>query len=456
MVYSQSKIEDLLKLLREHQTESPTIDGKVDLFLDKEGDRAFFIRHVAALANNVEPSSLIIGVKDKTWELIGLSEDSSLRDADSTQNRMNQILAIRLDPHLPVTYRTYELSGVTIGLVVVEGKRAPYIVAIEDQKYGGLRTQGGPSYIYRGAIYVRHGANSIIANRQSEILHLIDKVQREVISESKPDEFLTTNNYLDPESPDFGHHRLTERLIEIYSFPSIKQIPAQTWVSFVICPVDNGCEIDTVALKAKLKPDQRIGRGEKWYQDIPRDLLEILWKPQVTPREFLSLGTWLAPQRGQQNIQEITHFIHIKPSGHIEFVCTAHLVRRQGDIKFFAFVSLIGYLWQLIYFSKAIYQDAGFYGKVVVLLNLIGTKESFLAEFANSNQGGWGSSLIGNYPNIQIEQSFTLADVSDEEIEAKVRKVAKNLGAYYGQDHPQCFDYHTGDFPYTDYLRQDS
>ena len=138
MLLSPVEFEDLLRRLRDERTESETVDGKQDLPLETAGDRAFFIRHVAALANNVERSYLIIGVEDRTWKPIRLAEDSPLRDSDATQRRMNQALANRLDPHLSVRYRTYQVSGVTYGLVAIEGAKAPYVIAIENQNYGGV------------------------------------------------------------------------------------------------------------------------------------------------------------------------------------------------------------------------------------------------------------------------------------------------------------------------------
>jgi hypothetical protein len=100
-------------------------------------------------------------------------------------------------------------------------------------------------------------------------------------------------------------------------------------------------------------------------------------------------------------------------------------------------------------------------------LNLIGTQKTILAEFAKSKRGGWLSPFDPEYllmaftleqvmcqdTNIQIWQNLSLTDASDEKIESKIREVAKNLGAYYGQDRPQCFDRHTDDFPYKEYLR---
>jgi hypothetical protein len=464
VIPSQAEFEVLLQRLREQQTESSIVDGKADLPLETEGDRAFFIRHVAALANNTEPSHLIIGVEDKTWDPIGLSEDSPLCDSDQTQRRMNQTLANRLDPNVSVRYRTYEVSGVMLGLVAVEGTRAPYIIAIEDQQYGGDRTRGEPSYVYRGAIYVRRGANSVIANRQSEVLGTVSKAQQVTTDNSQPDEFLATCNYLDVESEGFGRHALSAHLVEAHPKAGTfgtEFVPAQSWVSFVFRPVDSGCEIDTVALKEKLRPDQRIGREGQWYHGVPRPFIDMFCNPRATPREFL--GTWQP-----RDAEDISHFMRIRPSGHIEVGCTYPLFYQRDGVRFFGFVTLIGYLWQMVYLSRAIYRDASFHGETAFLVNLVGTKRTRLADFARSRRGGWASPFSPEYwliltspeqemchdPNIQIEQGLPLADASDDDIETMIRDIARYLGAYYGQERPRCFDYHTDEFPWRDYVQR--
>jgi hypothetical protein len=439
VIPSQADFEALLQRLREQQTESPVVDGKADLTLETEGDRAFFIRHVAALANNVEPSYLIIGVEDKTWNLVGLPRNSPLHHSDQTQTRLNQILANRLDPNVSVRYRAYEVSGVVLGLVAVEGTRAPYIIAIEDQQYGGDRTRGEPSYVYRGAIYVRRGANSVIANRQSEVLEIVSKVQQAATDHGQPDEFLTIYNYLDVESEDFGRHALSDRLVEehlkVDAFGA-EYVPAQSWVSFVFYPVDSGCEIDTVALKEKLKPNQRIGRERQWYHGVPEPFLDMFWAPRATPKEFL--GTWY--HRKDQSAEKTSHFIRIRPSGHIEVGCTYPLFCKHDSVRCFTFVTLIGYLWQMVYLSRAIYRDAGFRGETAVLVNLVGTNGTRLADFARSQGGGWASPFSPEYfistslkeeichdPNIQIERRLPLADASDDDIETMIRDIARSL-----------------------------
>lgn len=174
MFFAKFELEQLLKKLRENETESSCFDVKEDLPLTSEGDKARFIRHIVALANTGKPSYLFVGVEDKTWAIAGIPEDSSLLEADVVQQSMNHILMGRVDPSLVVRYRTYKLSAGVIGVVAVRGVARPYVVAIADAEYGGDRDRGAPEYIRRGAIYVRQGANSIIANRQSQIVSLVN------------------------------------------------------------------------------------------------------------------------------------------------------------------------------------------------------------------------------------------------------------------------------------------
>lgn len=170
---SPEKITKLLVTIRRNQAESSYVDGKETLELSTDGDKAFFIRHVAALANTGRDAYLLIGVENKTWASKGIQQGSPLLDVDKTQQTMNQTLANRLDPPFTVVYRTCFLESVTMGVVGVEGKSPPYVVSIEDRRFGGPKSKGSDSYIYRGDIYVRRVTDSVVANRQREILELL-------------------------------------------------------------------------------------------------------------------------------------------------------------------------------------------------------------------------------------------------------------------------------------------
>ena len=159
-----------------------------------------------------------------------------------------------------------------------------------------------------------------------------------------------------------------------------------------------------------------------------------------------------------------THFYRVLPSGHIEFACTYPLFYEREDIRFFSFVNLIGHFWQLLYLSKAIYADAGCADEISILVNLIGTENSILADFAKSKSGGWLSPFdpmsfgLDNEHcrdrNIQIKRNISLEQATDDEIESFVRNIAQELAAYYAQDQARCFDFHTQEFPVRDYMER--
>jgi hypothetical protein len=468
MLPSQTEFEALIKRLKSQTTELAEIDAKEDLPLSSEGDKAFFIHHVAALANNASPSFLVIGIEDKSWELRGLSSDSPLLNSDHTQNRMNQILEKRLDPQLAIRYRTYEHQGKTLGLVAIEGSRAPYLIAIDDDRYGGNRTKGENCFIFRGVIYVRHGGSTIIANRQSRILEILNQSGK--TGTNGPNEFLIKNNYVDVDAENYGRNSLTSQLIEITHSTKpgtdYDTTEAKSWVSFVFSPIANNCKIDTVSLVTKLKPDNRIGREGKWYHGLPRPISDMLFYAKGTPKSFS--GNWFPGNHDSPT--EYTHAISILPDGNIQIAATYPLFYEREfysmNVRFYSFVNLIGYFWQLVYLVKAIYKDADYHGNTRIIINLVGSAKTFMADLAKGPTKKWIS--IGDWEysssshdqvqedSIRIERQIHLAEASDDEIETMIRDIAGELGKYYGQQSPKCFTPDTNEFPVNDYISRNS
>jgi len=171
---SLSEAKRILKRLRQNKSEVSNFDFKETLNLKEDGDRASFIRHIAALANLGQKSGLFIGIEDKTWISKGIPSESPLLKVDVTQQQMNQILAKKIDPSINVEYRVYDIDGLAIGIVGLDGKDPPYVISIEEPRYGGSKTKGKESYIYKGVIYIRHGTASVPANRQREILEVFN------------------------------------------------------------------------------------------------------------------------------------------------------------------------------------------------------------------------------------------------------------------------------------------
>lgn len=176
---SLKKTKRLILQLQKKNSEATNIDAKGTLNLNTPGDRAFFIRHVAALANCGGEGFLLIGIEDKTWVPIGIPDNSPLQSVDVTQQQMNQALANRLDPRLIVCYITHKINNLVIGVVGIDGINSPYIVSIEKPKYGGLKTKGDESYVFKGAVYTRQGTESVVVDRQRDLIAILSgKIDR--------------------------------------------------------------------------------------------------------------------------------------------------------------------------------------------------------------------------------------------------------------------------------------
>jgi hypothetical protein len=237
---------------------------------------------------------------------------------------------------------------------------------------------------------------------------------------------------------------------------------AKSWVSFVFSPSDRNCKIDTVSLGVKLQPDKRIGREGKWHHGLPRPISDMLFYARSTPRSYS--GSWFPAKR--ESPPEYTHVINILPTGHIHVATTYPLFYEREGGRFFSFVNIIGYFWQLTYLVKAIYQDSGYLGSTLILINLVGSAKTFLADLAKGPNKKWVS--IGDWeytPSlrdqvqenpIRIERRINLADASDDHIENLIRDIAGELGKYYGQQSPKCFTPDTDEFPVNDYESRNS
>jgi hypothetical protein len=178
---TQTQLQRILRDLRRAKSELAHLDCKETLHLKEAGESAQFIRNIAGLANTGRQAYLLIGIENKSWRVTGIGSGSPLLDCEATQQQMNQILASRIDPPLSVGYRTYPLEGAVVGLVSVVGKKPPYIVAISDDKFGGRKTSGREVFVRRGEVYVRVRTDTLIANRQSQLIELMER-QRDLVA----------------------------------------------------------------------------------------------------------------------------------------------------------------------------------------------------------------------------------------------------------------------------------
>ena len=127
--------------------ESETIDAKRELVLKENGDKAEFVKDVVAMANNGEPSYIIIGLEDGTFAPVGkLAYHYNMND-------INQILSDKIDPPVVVDYREFVIDGNEYAILEINGFNTPYIVA-RDLVHN--QTDRKRTRVHKGTIYVRH------------------------------------------------------------------------------------------------------------------------------------------------------------------------------------------------------------------------------------------------------------------------------------------------------------
>ncbi len=187
--------QDELRELVELKREGPTLDYKRDLNLETVKDRAEFIKDVLALANSGRTAYIVTGIKDRTWERIGISKSYS-------QVQLNQILQDRTDPPIRLEYAEIELNGLTYGIVKIFGEDSPYLVMVKD-KFGGIQ---------KGTVFIRN-VDMNEGARRSDLdlmyatpadLRLVHEVTQKELEDSKEVEvkiYLTNRGRREAEHP---------------------------------------------------------------------------------------------------------------------------------------------------------------------------------------------------------------------------------------------------------------
>ncbi len=117
------------------------------------------IRAIAAFANN-KGGYIAFGIKDKTWEIIGINKD---KFEVFDRKNLNQILRSSLSSGIEFDMNTFECDGKTIGLMYVFSAKIKPVMLIKNV-----------SGTAEGQIYYRYqGENRLIA--PAELQHIIEE-----------------------------------------------------------------------------------------------------------------------------------------------------------------------------------------------------------------------------------------------------------------------------------------
>lgn len=129
------------------------LDFKLKLSLDLESEKREFVKDIIAIANTPGGRGhIIFGVEDQTRRVIGLEEIP-----EYTEERIQQIIANRTAPPVPVHFEVIKVDKKQIGVVTIfKSMQVPH------------------QMIQTGAFYIRRGSTTDKANRH-EIANMLQQ-----------------------------------------------------------------------------------------------------------------------------------------------------------------------------------------------------------------------------------------------------------------------------------------
>jgi tetratricopeptide (TPR) repeat protein len=199
---------DGLRYLLSCRGECEWLDFKSNLRLEEDEQTARFARNVLAM-KNVGGGFLVIGVEDKTWNPVGLSEPLKY-DSKLLRDKVRRATGLELD--VDIVQHQLRLSGSTRWYAVVytrssrkrQKRRGPSLVRndFHPKEQYGLR---------RGEIYIRRGDQTVRLDSQEELEDLLSDLEERADRDSL--------RFARPTSPfavETGTYRLLERNFDTF------------------------------------------------------------------------------------------------------------------------------------------------------------------------------------------------------------------------------------------------
>jgi predicted HTH transcriptional regulator len=141
----------LLSLIK--REEGTKLDFKLRLELNNETGKKELAKDICAIANsNGGRGYIIVGIKDKSKEIIGIQEEDMFKE-----EQIQQIITTRCEPPIPIEVDFIEIKNKKIGVIsIYDGEQKPYQVR------------------ENGAFYIRRGSTTDIMRKQ-ELIALFEE-----------------------------------------------------------------------------------------------------------------------------------------------------------------------------------------------------------------------------------------------------------------------------------------
>ena len=276
--------------------------------------------------------------------------------------------------------------------------------------------------------------------------------------------FAEKNGYADPGSESFGRNEWTEKLgSSRWSRDSFQVARASAWLALIVEPESNQpINLDIGALAQTLPTQQP-------HPNRPCEKFNMPSQSRTTARSTILYEPELTRER--QEKQYWKRFLRIERNGSMEY-CDCHktaglvfMNNTEPGIRTFMYVQLISIVWTFLYTAKRILDAANYQGGIRYLINLVGAKDTLLAQFSeHPGEGGrtWKQplhmdALLGGSlrdwtchdANVQISFKLVLASLGEAEAKKLIVECADQMGlAYNHKSKPRCFNHGTEIFPW--------
>src|SRR3990170_1525736 len=270
--------------------------------------------------------------------------------------------------------------------------------------------------------------------------------------------FSANNGYRDPSLPRFGRNDYSQRLGNVEYANGSAESRALSWLAVVFEP------------SSPQMIDFKIGdQATRFRAHTPQG--EGPEKRFVPPREVATTISSLVFSSPLSYGSDLwANFVRITRDGNMEYCDSFHTYFAYQDMRAFRYVQIIGMVWQYIFFVHDTLAAIGYNGGGTLLFNLVGARDTILADFATDpgpdgrkwiepgdrgilNQGEGLLNLKCPDPNLQLTYSLAVGTIDEVSARAIIDDLAEQLGlAYNHQTAPRCFIHGTDQFPWDRYF----
>lgn len=269
-------------------------------------------------------------------------------------------------------------------------------------------------------------------------------------------------NYTDPLSPNFGRNEWSAKLSEHRWGRDVKSddVKAFSWLSLIIEPASNEpISIDIATQKERIPELKKPRPNEPPHE-----------KYLIPVYSRTTINSLLFYDEENNNRDFWKGYIRLDKFGNLEYADSKAVFGEYSGIRHFRYVQIIGTIWQFLFFAKEILTSAGYEKGVRLLVNLVGTKDTILADFSTERSegkqpwldpftpGGYGREghlfdLKCPDQNLQIESYLVIGMLDNNMAIQVVEDVARQLALAYNHGPTlRCFNHDSMDFPWNQYF----